>query len=90
MNNRLKDVASASVNTYPPGKKFKHTFCETDEHGFNECEAKELCAYFGLDNHCSQKCFWFLDGKYMLLLQSSRSPKQVAPGYGSKYSDSQS
>lgn len=58
MNNRLKDIASASVNTYPPGKKFKHTFCETDEHGFNECEAKELCAYFGLDNHCSQKCFW--------------------------------
>ena len=58
MNNRLDDVASASVSTFHPNKKFKCSFCESDDHGFKECEAKELCVNCGLDNHRSQKCFW--------------------------------
>ena len=58
INNRLDDVASAGVNVHPPGKKFKCSFCETDDHGYKECEVKEPCIYCGLDNHNAQKCFW--------------------------------
>ena len=58
MNNRLDDVAWAGVSVYPQGKKFKCSFHETDEHGFKECEVKELFIYCGIDNHREVKCIW--------------------------------
>ena len=58
ITNRLDDVASAGVNIHPPGKKFKCSFCETDDHGYKECEMKEPCIHCGLDNHNALKCFW--------------------------------
>ena len=58
MNNRLDDVANASIEPNVSGRKFRCTFCEYDEHGFKECDQKAQCINCGLDNHKADKCFW--------------------------------
>lgn len=42
----------------PVNRKYKCTFCESDDHGYKECGVKEMCIKCGLDNHKSDKCFW--------------------------------
>ena len=58
MSNRLDDVAVNNVATSHQGKKFKCSYCESDEHGYKECGLKEQCINCGIDNHKSDKCFW--------------------------------
>ena len=58
MVNRLDDLASSNISAAPVGRPFKCTFCEADDHGYKECEVKEVCIRCGLDNHRSEKCFW--------------------------------
>ena len=58
MVNRLDDLASSNISATPVGRSFKCIFCEADDHGYKECEVKEVCIRYGLDNHKSEKCFW--------------------------------
>ena len=58
ISNRLDDVAVNNVASLHQVRKFKCSFCESDEHGYKECGLKEPCINCGIDNHKSEKCFW--------------------------------
>ena len=75
-NNRLDDVANAIIE---PNVSGGCTFCESDEHGFKECDQKAQCINCGLDNHKADKCSWVGNNK----MWSSRTCQQAPPSYGS-------
>ena len=85
MNNRLDVVASASIEPNVSRRKFRCTFCESDEHGYKECDLKAQCIHCGLDNHKADKCFWVGNKCTRCGVQGHNPRVMELPGFSTIY-----